>query len=166
MVKNSSECQSRPHLSEKIAGLKKVKKMTKKCTFLFFGLNNFITETTPSKILFTDNSFASTLIKTLKNLELFDMDEIYNEFYQKVEELHDLLKFGEVREFIFIESFFIFLESFVFLTFFQDMYTYESRLKSFEDSNWPFSAPDKCCPENLAAAGFFFYPASSRFAKK
>jgi len=69
--------------------------------------------------------------------ELFDMDEIYNEFYQKVEELHDLLKFGE------------------------DMYTYESRLKSFEDSNWPFSAPDKCCPENLAAAGFFFYPASS-----
>ena len=86
------------------------------------------------------------------------MDEIYNEFYQKVEELHDLLKFGEVRKFI--------SNFFDFLTLFQEMYTYESRLKSFEDSNWAFSAPDKCCPENLAAAGFFFYPASSRFAKK
>ena len=51
-----------------------------------------------AKILFADNAYVSTLTKTLKNLELFDMDEIYNEFYQKVEELHDLLKYGEVRK--------------------------------------------------------------------
>ena len=51
-----------------------------------------------AKISFADNAFVSTLTKTLKNLELFDMDEIYNEFYQKVEELHDLLKYGEVRK--------------------------------------------------------------------
>jgi len=64
------------------------------------------------------------------------MDKIFEKFNEKRKALVALLKYG------------------------QEMQTYESRLKSFENSNWRYSAPSKCVPENLAAAGFFFDPKS------
>jgi len=63
------------------------------------------------------------------------MNKIFEKFDEKRKDLVALLKFA------------------------QEMQTYESRLKSFENSKWRYSesADSKCIPENLAAAGFFFF---------
>lgn len=62
------------------------------------------------------------------------MQTIFKTFDEKRRKIHALIKFGE------------------------GMYTYSARLDTFTNVNWPFIAPSKCVPENLAAAGFFYYP--------